>query len=101
MVQGPDVQKTFRLSSHTPEQFKVMPRTLYIYHNHNHIKLSYQNKLAFILNYNCVNEYFNQIVYPVSVNKLKTIFSIHFIKRLLYILIIFISLNKNKKSYYF
>ena len=28
MVQGPGVQKTFRLSSHTPEQFNVMPRTM-------------------------------------------------------------------------
>ena len=28
MVQGPGVRKTFRLSSRTPEQFKVMPRTL-------------------------------------------------------------------------
>ena len=27
LVQGPGVQKTFRLSSHTPEQFNVMPRT--------------------------------------------------------------------------
>ena len=27
MVQGPGVQKTFRLSSRTPEQFNVMPRT--------------------------------------------------------------------------
>ena len=27
MVQGPSVQKTIRLSSHTPEQFNVMPRT--------------------------------------------------------------------------
>ena len=28
LVQGPGVQKTFRLSSHTPEQFNVMPRTV-------------------------------------------------------------------------
>ena len=27
LVQGPGVQKTFRLSNHTPEQFNVMPRT--------------------------------------------------------------------------
>ena len=27
LVQGPGVQKTFRLLSHTPEQFNVMPRT--------------------------------------------------------------------------
>ena len=26
LVQGPGVQKTFRLSSHTPEQFNIMPR---------------------------------------------------------------------------
>ena len=34
MVQGPGEQNTFRLSSHTPEQFNVMPRTeilFYIY----------------------------------------------------------------------
>ena len=30
MIQGPGVQKTFRLSSHTPEQFNVMPRTKHI-----------------------------------------------------------------------
>ena len=27
LVLGPGVQKIFRLSSHTPEQFNVMPRT--------------------------------------------------------------------------
>ena len=27
LVQGPGVQKTFRLSSRTPEQLNVMPRT--------------------------------------------------------------------------
>ena len=27
LVQGPGVQKTFRLSSRTPEQFNVIPRT--------------------------------------------------------------------------
>ena len=28
LVQGPGVQKTFRLSSHTQEQLNVMPRTM-------------------------------------------------------------------------
>ena len=29
LVQGPGVQKTFWLSSHTPEQFNVMPSMFY------------------------------------------------------------------------
>ena len=28
LVLGPGVEKIFRLSSHTPEQFNVMPRTI-------------------------------------------------------------------------
>ena len=45
LVQRPCVRKTFRLSSHTQEQFNIMPRTIKVLLIKLNYKLSYNLKL--------------------------------------------------------